>query len=76
VNNKNERGVRLRAVGTYILSDYRSEGVAQKLWAQAIKRMKAKQVEVVITSRGGARLVNALRKKYKKIDWRVIRNTY
>lgn len=75
-DSKGKRGIRLRAVGTYVLSTYRSRSVAKKLWARAIKQVKPKQIEVVITSRGGSKLVVALKKKYKKIDWRVIRNTY
>lgn len=62
----------LYAGGTYVLSAYRGQGVAKKLWVRALKHAQPKSVDVGVVSRGGRKLVTALRKKFgRKIFWYV-----
>lgn len=63
------RSESMYACGTYVLRPYRTKNVARKLWIRAIKRIKPKVVEVYVASKGGAKLVASIKKKFKKITW-------
>lgn len=55
----------LYAAGTYVLKPYRSDGVAKKMWIRALKKTKPESVDVIVASRGGAKLVASLQKKFQ-----------
>jgi GNAT superfamily N-acetyltransferase len=59
----------LYAGGTYILPAYRKRKIAKKLWQRAIKFAKPTYIEVTTASKGGAKLMASLVKKYIYIDW-------
>jgi predicted GNAT family acetyltransferase len=63
----------LYAAGTYVLRQYRGDGVAKKLWIKALKKFKPETVDVMVASRGGMKLVKSLKKKFKKINWIITR---
>jgi GNAT superfamily N-acetyltransferase len=60
--------------GTYVLGKYRRQGVAVKLWKRALKKIKPRQVYVVITSYSGEALAFALKKKFPKHKWHIEEN--
>lgn len=62
------------AYGTYVLSEYRSQGVAIKLWRRALRATSAEYVHVFTTSYGGRKLCSALEKKFPKIRWYISRS--
>ena len=64
----------LWAGGTYLQASYRDRGIAAKLWQRAIKFLKPDEVCVTTTSRGGQKLVQSLKRKYKTIVWDINRN--
>lgn len=62
------------AYGTYVLSEYRSQGVAVKLWRRALKAADVETVHVFTTSYGGRRLCSTLKKKFPKVRWYISRS--
>lgn len=64
----------LYATGTYILPQYRSQGIAKKLWSKAIKESKANRVYVSLTSRKASKLINSLKQKHTDVYFDTFRN--
>ena len=62
---KKKKSTFLYAAGTHVLKKYRGDGVAKKLWIRALKKTKPESVDVIVASRGGAKLVASLQKKFK-----------
>ncbi len=59
----------LEAAGTWVAPSHRRAGLARKLWARMLRETRPRSVEVMTISRGGARLVRALKQRYPKIRW-------
>lgn len=64
----------LWGAGTYVLSEYRSQGVAKRLWAAAIKEVDPSYIHVTATSKGAIKLLNALKARYTNIRWGIERS--
>jgi len=50
------------ALGTYVLPEWRSRGLAQKMWSQAIKSVKPAFVNVYLTSRNARKMIISIEK--------------
>lgn len=57
--------------GTYVLSAYRSQGVAKRLWTAAIKEVQPIHIDVTATSAGAIKLLRSLEQRYTNISWHV-----
>jgi predicted GNAT family acetyltransferase len=70
---KRKKGKTLYAGGTYVMKQYRGDGVAKNLWIKALKKTKPEIVDVMVASRGGLKLIKSLKKDFKKIEWIITR---
>lgn len=59
----------IHAGGTWVDPEHRGTGLALRLWARMIRELRPGTVVVTTISRGGARLVKALKKRHPKLKW-------
>ena len=59
----------LQAGGTWVARTHRSKGLALRMWRRMLKETQPVAVTVSTISRGGARLVAALKRKFPRIEW-------
>jgi len=59
----------LWAGGTWVDKAYRRAGVALCMWKLMLRELEPEAVQVVTITRGGKRLVAALKKKYPRLLW-------
>jgi len=61
---------RLYAYGTWVDKKYRGKKLGTKMWIRVLREKLPHLVTVTAISRGGAGLVNSLRRKYHNIHWK------
>lgn len=59
----------LWAGGTWVAKEYRGAGLAMRMWQRMLRETKPTRVNVTTITRGGKRLVAALKRKYPRITW-------
>jgi ribosomal protein S18 acetylase RimI-like enzyme len=64
-----DEDVTLYACGTYISCEYRREGLAALLWSTAIERLKVRAVHAEAISLGGKKMVRAMKRKYRNVEF-------
>lgn len=64
----------IRAIGTWVHPDLRRLGLAERLWAKALKSLHVTKVKVPTISPAGNKFVAALRGLHSDVEFAIIRH--